>query len=365
MSLDWRIAREWVRRHGAAVAAALAVLLLLVWLVLGRSGEAEEEETPAVVAVQTAVARVIPFPVVLSALGTVIAQPGHSAEVAAPAATRVMRVFVGPGQQVAAGQPLIALDESVWAAQTRQAETSFLAAQQAYERATRLVEQGVLPRKDAETSAAELGMARSALVEARLRQSLGVLRSPIAGVVTNVHAALSQSVDAGQTLVEVVDPAALEVLFHLSPGESATVPIGAKVQLVSGPDSTSVLVGTGEVSGVNAAVDSTTGSVDVRAAVTAPARLLKVGESVTGRITVGVHPRAVVVPESALVPADEGFQLFVVDAQSVAHATPVAVGARGDAGAEITAGLKGGETVVADGAYGVIDGARVQPSRAP
>jgi len=76
-------------------------------------------------------------------------------------------------------------------------------------------------------------------------------------------------------------------------------------------------------------------------------------------------PRAVTVPVAALVPAagGEGFQVFVVDSEQVAHVRPVTVGGRSEVVAEIVAGLAAGEVVVTNGAYGIADGARV--ARAP
>jgi hypothetical protein len=89
--------------------------------------------------------------------------------------------------------------------------------------------------------------------------------------------------------------------------------------------------------------------------------VLRIGETVFGRIVVGTRPNAVTVPIEALVPEGEGFEVFVVDAARIAHATPVAVGARTSQLAEITSGLAGGETVVTYGAYGVADSATVVP----
>jgi multidrug efflux system membrane fusion protein len=85
-----------------------------------------------------------------------------------------------------------------------------------------------------------------------------------------------------------------------------------------------------------------------------------VGETVAGTIIVAVHHNAVVVPISALVPGDTGFVVFTVDAASIAHATPVTVGGRTETEAEILSGLRGGEMIVTEGAYGVTDGARIQ-----
>src|SRR6266536_6013693 len=60
----------------------------------------------------------------------------------------------------------------------------------------------------------------------------------------------------------------------------------------------------------------------------------------------------------SLVPAPdgEGFQVFVVDSGSVAHARSVAVGGRSESTVEILSGLQAGEIVVTSGAYGVADG---------
>ena len=109
-----------------------------------------------------------------------------------------------------------------------------------------------------------------------------------------------------------------------------------------------------------AAVDSVSRAVTVRARLVRPARPLRIGESVSGKIATAVHPRAVTVPAAALVPAGDGFQVFVVDSAGVAHARPVTVGGRSEGLAEILAGLKSGETVVTTGAYGVEDGAKIE-----
>jgi len=65
------------------------------------------------------------------------------------------------------------------------------------------------------------------------------------------------------------------------------------------------------------------------------------------------------VPIEALVPAGDGYQVFVVDTAGIAHARPVTVGGRSEALAEIVTGLAACETVVTSGAYGVADGAKI------
>ncbi len=68
---------------------------------------------------------------------------------------------------------------------------------------------------------------------------------------------------------------------------------------------------------------------------------------------------AITVPVAAVVPAGDGFQVFVVDSANIAHAHRVTVGTRTQTSAEITSGLAAGERVVTDGAYGLEDGVKV------
>ena len=113
------------------------------------------------------------------------------------------------------------------------------------------------------------------------------------------------------------------------------------------------------VTAVGAAVDSVSRAVMVRALIAQPARPLKIGESVFGRLVAAVHAAAVTVPVAALVPVGDGFQVFVVDSGGIAHTRPVTVGGRTETVAEIVSGLAAGERVVTRGAYGVADGARI------
>jgi len=84
-------------------------LAALAGLCSGCGGHAASGDAPAsagaqaVVGAKTAVATTQPFAQVVSAVGTVTPRPGRFAELAAPAPTRVARIFVTPGQRVAEG----------------------------------------------------------------------------------------------------------------------------------------------------------------------------------------------------------------------------------------------------------------------
>ena len=318
-----------------------------------------DDSSHAEVAATTAVASVQPFTHTVPAIGSVVPRPGHFAALGAPAPGRVARVYVAPGDRVATGAPLVQLEQASFAAAASGANAALSAAERAYERAERLSKEGIVPRRDVEQAAAELAAMRSAAVSARRAQQLSVIRSPIAGVVTRMSAVLGAQVDAGQTLVEVADPSAFDIELSVGPTEAAEVRPGARVTLSAGEKTGGESLGGGTVTSVGAAVDSGSRAVPVRVAPASPKRALRLGESVYGEIGVGTRADAVVVPVEALVPEGEGYRVFVVDAQGRAAARDVTIGGRTEHDVEILSGLKGGETVVTRGAFGLEDGARV------
>lgn len=345
-------------RHRLVLAGCASAMLFAAC----GDGEADGEDTTTpVVTASTAIARVEPFTHTISAIGTVVARPGRYAALSAPSPTRVSRVYVAQGERVGAGQPLVEFEQAGFAAAASGAQAALVAAQRNAERAERLADQGILPRKDAEAAAAELARARADAVAARRAQQLSVLRSPVTGVVTMMSAVLGAPADAGQVLVEVADPSAFDVVLSLGPTEAGAVLPGAHVDLSAGEKTGGESLGAGVVASIGAAVDSASRAVPIRVTLVRPRRALRLGETVYGRISVGRQPNAVVVPVEALVPGDApgSYRLFVVDRTGTAHARDVEVGGRTESAVEITKGLAGGETVVTQGAFGVEDSVKV------
>jgi RND family efflux transporter MFP subunit len=326
------------------------------------SGQAVSRE-PGVLGVSTSVALVRPFPHEFSAIGTVTPRPDRFAALAPPGQTRVARIFVVAGQPVAKGDALIEFERAPFDAVAQSAAAALSNAERAYERAVRLVHAGVLAQKDSGQAAADLAAAQAAAVTARRSQQLATLRAPLNGVVTRVSAVLGASVDANQTLVEVADPMALDIVFNVSPAEAGRIHSGDTATVTSGEGRGGEALGPGVVTSVGVAVDSASRAVAVRARLTVPPRALRIGESVVGRIVTGVNPRAVVIPVDALVPEGDGYRVFVVDSAGIAHARAVTVGGRNESVAEILSGVAAGETVVTTGAYGVQDSARIGGAR--
>ena len=339
----------------------LACIVLVAPACRQSSGEAAD--STAAVQVKTAVATIQPFEEKIGSIGTVMVHSGHLASLSAPAPARITTVYVSVGQKVSVGTPLIAFEQTPFIAAAQSAEAALVAAERAYDRARRLADAGIVPRKDAELAATSLAQARAAALVARRMAQLAVIRAPISGVVTQLNASIGASADVNQPLVEVANLAFLDIVFNVAPADAVHIAPGAAVTLSAGETATGEAIGVGRIVSVGATVDSSTRSVEVRAQAPPSARALRIGETIFGQISLGVKPRAIVVPVAALVPEGDGFQVFVVNAANIALARKVTVGRRTDAVAEITSGLAGGERVVTEGAYGVVDSVKVTQAK--
>jgi RND family efflux transporter MFP subunit len=341
--------------------SALAGLLFIAAACRGSSEAAADAN--AVVQVKIAVASVQPFEDKVGSIGTVVVHSGHFASLSAPAPARITTVYVSVGQKVSVGTALIAFEQTPFIAAAQSAEASLAAAQRAYDRARRLADAGIIPRKDVEQASKDLAQANATALTARRMAQLAVVRAPISGMVTKLNAAIGASADVNQPLVEVADLNALDIVFNVAPSDAAHMAPGAAVTLSAGETASGEALGIGRVISVSGAVDSSTRSVEVRVQAPPSARTLRIGETIFGQISMGVRPNAVVVPIAALVPLGDGFQVFVVNPANLALSRKVTVGRRTETIAEITSGLSGGERVVTEGAYGVEDSVKVTQAK--
>lgn len=340
------------------------ILPLCVILVATSCGTSDSaSETSALVQVKTAAVNVAPFAETISAIGTVSARAGHIASLSAPAPARIAVVYVSQGQKVGTGTALVAFEQAPFVAAAQSAEAALTAAERNYERARRLADAGIVPRKDADQAATELAQARAAASIARRSAQLAVLRAPISGIVTKLNAPLGASVDVNQPIVEIADLGALDIIFNVSPSDAARIAPGASVALSAGESAKGEPLGVGHVIDVGGSVDSVTRSVAVRALAPPTARPLRIGETIFGQISTAVQPRAIVIPVAALVPDGEGYKVFVVTPGNIARERKVTVGRRSETTAEILSGLAQGEQVVTDGAYGLEDSVKVTQAK--
>jgi multidrug efflux system membrane fusion protein len=116
---------------------------------------------------------------------------------------------------------------------------------------------------------------------------------------------------------------------------------------------------TGTLLTPNNAIDTSTGTIALKAVFPNEDRKLWPGQFVNAHAQVRTDRGAVVVPPAAVQHGPNGLYVFVVTPDGTAADTAVAVGYRDSRYAEITKGLGGGEQVVLDGQSRLQNGAKV------
>lgn len=344
----------------AALKPRHAVVLAFALVAPGACTKAEDE-TPGKphVNASTGVVGSVAFRETISAIGTVVSRPGSIALLSAPAATRVSNVLVVGGQRVKKGAPLVEFERAPFEAREASAEAALQAAERAHQRAQRLVAEGIAARKDEEQASADLARARADAVQARREAQLSRLESPIDGIVTKMTAVMGASVDASQPVVEVADPSAVDIVVQVTPDQAAQLHVGASAAIRSGQGTDAEALGNATVQDVGGAVDADSRAVAVRLRGAGLKRALRIGESITAEVTVAEFAKATVVPVKALVPDGEGFKVFSVDENGIAHEVKVALGGRSNGMARVIDGIKAGQIIVVDGAFGMTDGGKI------
>jgi HlyD family secretion protein len=405
-------------RAGFARGSALAVAMGLT--IIG-CGKGEKEEAPEVT-VQAAPAAIAEISRVVNAEAVVfpIAQSAITPKINAP----IKRFYVVRGQKVRQGQLLATLENRDLSAAAldnkgayEQAEAAYNtsvnatlpeeaakaelevqtaqqeldAQQKLYASREDLFKQGALPRKDLDAAAVSLAQARSAyniakkrlddlnavgkqgalksaggqltsakgkLLNSEALLSYSELRSPISGVITDRPLYPGEMASTSTPLLTVMDISQIIAKAHvtqsdallLHKGDSATLTLAGLEQPVAG-----------KVSLVSPSLDPNSTTVEIWVQAANPQQRLRPGMTAQVSITVQTLKDALVVPASALVNAKEDeAQVMVVDAQNLAQARDVKVGVRTGREAQIVSGLKPGEVVVIEGAYGLPDKTKVK-----
>ena len=148
------------------------------------------------------------------------------------------------GQAVSKGQVLVRLNNQDNAARLAQAQANLSATQaqatlakNMMQRKSRLLNQGFISKVEYEQAAvdyqAQLENVRAQQANVNIAQKAdrdGTILSPISGVITKREVESGQTVAAGQTLFEIVDPDHLEIQAKLPSDMQAALKVGQKIE---------------------------------------------------------------------------------------------------------------------------------------
>ncbi len=207
----------------------------------------------------------------------------------------------------------------------------------------------------------KIKQAESRLKVIQTQAGYAEIRAPISGVVTDQFQFEGEFASAGTKLFTIADIGSVIVKASFADTVVASLKSGDMVTLTTAaaPDEKM----TGQVTLISRSADTQSRSVEVWANFANGRGQLRAGDST--QFTVSSKPEldAVTVPAAAVqldaVNGDEG-TVFIIDTLSIAHEIKVKVGIRSGDKYQITDGLRGGETVVIEGNYGLPDGTHVE-----
>ncbi|MBI3405804.1 MAG: efflux RND transporter periplasmic adaptor subunit [Acidobacteria bacterium] len=292
----------------------------------------------------------------------------------------VLTVHFKEGQDVKRGDLLFTIDPRPFDVALKQAQAqlekdkSQLSLAEAQDRRySKLVEEGVASREQYDQVHATLDALRAAMhaddvaiERAALDLSYCKITSPIDG------RAGSLSVYPGN-LVKANDVPVLVVLHQVSPiYVSFSVPeqnlAEIKKRMAEGalrvqadvPDGGAPEIGT--LAFVDNAVDTSTGTIRLKATFTNAAHRLWPGQFINTLLTLSDQRGAVVIPSAAIQEGQKGTYVFVIKSDNTAESRPITPGRTIDADTVVEKGLAAGETVVIDGQIRLTNGVKVEYS---
>lgn len=325
-------------------------------------------------------ARVIvkPMPVLIEAVGTV--EPEQSVQVRAQVSGVLQSVLFKEGDKVKAGQLLFQIDPRTFQAQYNQALAALARdraqlenARAQEQRLAPLLKQEFITRQEydvAVTSAksleATVQAGQAAVEQSRIQLEYSRILAPISGRTGQLAVRAGNLVPAsggGSPLVTInsMDP----ILVSFSIPERQLEDIrrfqqdqGIRIEIR--PDQSGPSVAEGKLVFIDNTVTAQTGTVLLKTRVDNVKEVIWPGQFVNVRIVLTVEPNAVVVPEVAVQPGQQGSFVYLIDAESKVRVQPVAVSRQIGNEVVIASGVQAGDQVITEIPQALQEGATVR-----
>jgi len=354
----------------------LGLLCILALLFAGCAKKAAPafERPPAPVTVTSAVSQNVPY--YLDEVGRCVAREVVSVQ--PEVSGRITEIHFTDGADLKRGDPLFTIDPRPFQAQLNAAEANLSQSKAAldfariqFARVQDLVESRAIARQDYDTrkNAVDVGEAQvkqneAALESAKLNLEYTSIRSPIDGRAGHRLVDVGNVVSANTSTllsIERLDPIYAD--FTVTENDFSAVQLHDKkgnlkveVRLPDEPDKPFV----GQLTFLDNAVQSASGTVLLRATVPNGAHRLWPGRFVNVRLILATLPGAVLVPASSPQDSAKGPFVYVVKDDSTAEARPVKLGQRQGDLIVVEEGLKSGERVILNGQIAVTPGGKVR-----
>jgi multidrug efflux system membrane fusion protein len=370
------------RRSGWALAAtAAAACAAGLWAVerpARAADDARSRHDQGPVAVITALVKQQDVPIYRSGIGTVT--PTYSVTVRTRVDGQLDKVAFTEGQDVKKGQLLAQLDPRTLQAQLLQAQAArakdqatLANARADLKRYETLIAQDAATRQQLDTQkalvdqlAASVQADDAAVNAAQVQLGFTTITAPIGG------RAGARLVDPGN-IVHAADAAGLVVINQIDPISVAfTLPDDAVQETIHALDAKKPVVvqalaregsrvlGTGTLTLLNNQIDTSTGTVQLKASFPNARHDLWPGQYVNVRLVLGTREKALTVPEQAVQRSQDGVYVYVVDDRTkTVQSRTIALAQIQDGIAVVASGLDAGARVVVDGQFKLKPGTQV------
>jgi len=307
------------------------------------------------VAVETVPVTTGPVREEVGAVGT--SRSNESVVVRPEISGRIARIEFDEGKPVRKGQLLVALDDSVHAAEMQQAKANLALQSSNYERTVELARGNFVSAiaKDQALNSLRVAEASLALAQARLAKTR--IQAPFSGIVGIRQVSVGDYVKEGQDLATLEDISSLKVDFRIPELFLTSLRRGQTVEVQT--DAFPGKTYTAMLDAIDPLVDQSGRSLLLRALLKNEDGALRPGMFVRTRLITAERPAALTIPEEALVPIGSSQFVFRVTAGK-AERVKVETGVRRNARVEIVAGLKAGDIVVTAGQIKLRDGVPVR-----
>src|SRR4051794_32388412 len=335
-----------------------------------------QKRAPARIAVpvKTAAVEKADFPVYLTGLGTV--QGFNTVVVRTRVDGQINRIAFQEGQFVKEGDTLVEIDPRPFQAALDQAkakkaqdEANLANANLDLQRYTKLGEFATRQQTDTQRSTvaqltAQIAADAALITNAQTQLDYATVKAPISGVVglrqVDVGNIVNAATQTGIVTIAQIEP--ITVIFTAPedqlPDIKAALAAGSPKTIALSTDGKRVL-STGTLALINNQVDTTSGTIRLKAVFDNKDHALWPGQSVSTRLLVRTLKDATVVPDDAVQHGADGLYAFSVNQENKAELRTIKVGHSIDGRTVVESGLSPGQQVITSGQYKVAPGALV------
>jgi membrane fusion protein, multidrug efflux system len=340
------------------------------------TAEAHERSAPARPPVPVRIAQVAKadFPVYLTGLGTV--QGFNTVQVRTRVDGQINKIAFKEGQLVHEGDVLVEIDPRPFQAALDQAkakkaqdEANLANAKLDLQRFTRLGEFATRQQTDTQRAlvaqlTAQISADEAAIDNAQTQLDYATVRAPITGIVGLRQVDVGNIVNASsQTpIVSIAQIEPIAVIFTAPEDQLPEI----QAALAEAPPKTIAystdgkrMLSTGTLALINNQVDTTSGTIRLKAVFDNKDHALWPGQSVSTRLLVKTLKGATVVPDDAVQHGTEGLYAYTVNQENKAELHKVKVSYSIDGKSVVDEGLSPGQQVIVGGQYKVAPGALV------